>query len=187
MRIRRWNLRTLAALSMLTALQVVLSRFVSISLPNMKLSFGFVAVMLAGALFGARGGALVGALSDLIGALLFPSGAFFPGYTLTAALTGALYGAFLHEKHGFFRILLNYVVTGVFMTLLLNSFMIAFQYGYLLVEAEGRSWGGVWAMFLANLPKRLLQLAVMTPVQTILTHAILNLADIPKRLKAMFG
>ena len=80
----------LAALSMLTALQVVLSRFVSIETPIVKIGFGFVPVMLAGGLFGPIGGLIVGGLSDFVGAILFPFGAYFPGYTITAAFSGAV-------------------------------------------------------------------------------------------------
>ena len=34
----------------------------------------------------------------LVGALLFPTGAFFPGFTLTAACTGLLYGLCLYRR-----------------------------------------------------------------------------------------
>ena len=82
------RIRFLACIAMLSAMQVVLSRFLSTQTPVVKIGFGFVPVMFAGALYGAGGGALAGALSDVVGALLFPSGSYFPGYTLTAALSG---------------------------------------------------------------------------------------------------
>lgn len=37
-------------------------------------------------------------LGDLIGALLFPFGSYFPGYTLSQALMGLIYGVFLYEN-----------------------------------------------------------------------------------------
>ena len=43
-------------------------------------------------------GAAVWGLADLIGAILFPRGVYFPGFTVTSALKGALFGWFLHKK-----------------------------------------------------------------------------------------
>ena len=94
------RIRFLACIAMLSAMQVVLSRFLSIQTPVVKIGFGFVPVMFAGALYGAGGGALAGALSDVVGALLFPSGSYFPGYTLTAALSGAVFLYFYEGSYG---------------------------------------------------------------------------------------
>ena len=85
---------TLTSLSVLTALEVVLSRFLSFSVWNQKIGFAFAATAMAGMLFGPLGGAIVGGLADFVGALLFPIGAYFPGFTLTNALVGALFGLF---------------------------------------------------------------------------------------------
>ena len=70
-------------------------------------------------------------------ALLFPSGSYFPSYTLTAALSGAVYGWILHGCHGIVRILLAYLVTTLSVTLGLNTFWIALGRGYQYVEAAG--------------------------------------------------
>lgn len=42
----------------------------------------------------------IAVVADLIGAILFPSGAFFIGYTLTAALTGFFAGILLYQPKG---------------------------------------------------------------------------------------
>ena len=68
------TLEALVCLAVLTALQVVLSRFLSIQLWNMKFGFSFVPVMLAAYLYGPLGAAAVYSAGDLIGALLFPTG-----------------------------------------------------------------------------------------------------------------
>lgn len=87
--------RRIAALGMLIALEILLSRFLSVSTPFMKISFGFVPSAMAGMLWGPASGALVGGVSDFIGALLWPTGSFHPGFTLTYALAGAVYGSSL--------------------------------------------------------------------------------------------
>lgn len=87
---------TITSLSVLTALEIALSRFLSFSVWNQKIGFAFAATAVAGMLFGPIGGAAVGALADFVGALLFPIGAYFPGFTLTNALVGAIFGLFFY-------------------------------------------------------------------------------------------
>ena len=90
------NIQMLALLGMLTAIEIVLSRFCSISAWNIKISLSFLPVAAAAMLCGAAPAVAVAALGDFVGAILFPIGAYFPGFTLTAALTGALFGLLLH-------------------------------------------------------------------------------------------
>jgi 5,10-methenyltetrahydrofolate synthetase len=93
-----YNIKRIAVLGLLVALEIVLSRFVSISTPMLKISFAFAPVMIAAMLYGPLWAAAAGALADFIGATFFPIGAYFPGFTLTAALTGAVFGLFLRER-----------------------------------------------------------------------------------------
>ena len=65
--------------ALLVALQVILARFLSINTTFVVVNFSFLAVALAGILFGPLWGMAVGGVSDLVGASLFPFGAFFPG------------------------------------------------------------------------------------------------------------
>ena len=107
----------LVLMAMLVAVQVILSRFLSINLWNLKIGFAFVPVALAGMLLGPVGAGLTGAVADIIGATLFPSGTFFPGFTLTAFITAFGYGFFLHKKQGMANILAAWaplLYTGIF-------------------------------------------------------------------------
>lgn len=99
--------KKIALLAVLTAMGVVLGRFVPmVNLLTSKYEFSFVAVMLAAYLTGPVGGALVGGMIDLIGALLVPTGAYFPGFTITAALTGLVWGFLFYKKISLPRILI---------------------------------------------------------------------------------
>ena len=95
----------LTYMGLLVALQVILSRFFSINAWNFKIGFSFLPIAVAGMFFGPVGGAIVATVADVIGALLFPSGQFFPGFTLTALLGGVVWGALLHKKQTNGRIL----------------------------------------------------------------------------------
>lgn len=82
-------------LAFLIALGVVLTRFASIRIAIMgvegiRIGLGGFPIIFAGLLFGPVAGGVVGALTDIIGFLASPMGAYMPHFTLTAALTGML-------------------------------------------------------------------------------------------------
>lgn len=143
----------LVFLSVLIALQIVLSRFASFNAWNTRIGLGFIPVALAGIFTGPVSAAAVAALSDFLGAMLFPTGPYFPGFTLTAALTGISFGLFLHKKLNIPRILGAIVVNQIFLSLLMNTFWISTVYG---------------SPFRGLLYTRFLQLLVVAPIQFIL-------------------
>ena len=97
---RNKRLYNLVSLALLVAIEVVLSRFFSIRTPVVRIGFGFVPLAVGGMMFGPFGGLAVGLIGDLLGATLFPSGPFHPGFTLATALSGLCYGVMLHQKDG---------------------------------------------------------------------------------------
>ena len=116
-------------MGILIALEIVLSRFLSINAWNIKIGFSFVPVVVAAILLGPMQAAIVAALADFLGAVLFPIGAYFPGFTLTAFLTGLVFGLFLHKKTGFINIILAVAVNQLILSLLLNTLWISILYG----------------------------------------------------------
>ena len=84
--------------ALLLAMLIILSRFLSIKTPLLKISFAFIPTMLCAIWLGAKWTVLLNVLGDLIGATLFPTGAFFIGYTISTAISGLIYGLLLYEK-----------------------------------------------------------------------------------------
>lgn len=116
-------------MAMLAAIQIVLSRWLSINLWNLKIGFAFVPIAMAGMLLGPVGAGLTGAVADIIGATLFPSGAFFPGFTLTAFITAFGYGFFLQKKQSMTNILAAVLFSEIVGTICLNTLWISILYG----------------------------------------------------------
>lgn len=117
--------RTLAAVALLVAANIVLSRFCSVNVWNLKIGFTFITPVLAAYFFGPVAAALVAGLGDFLGATLFPIGAYFPGFTLTAVLTGLCFGAFLYKKISLVKIIASVTINEIFGSLLLNSYWIS--------------------------------------------------------------
>ena len=90
--------RKLAISAMLITLDLLFTRVLAINTPLMKIGFGFAAVAVSAMLYGPCWAMLTAALGDFIGAVIFPTGAFFPGFTITAALTGLIFGLCLYKK-----------------------------------------------------------------------------------------
>ena len=147
---QKFSTRTLTLMALLTALEIVLSRFLSLSAWNTKIGFAFVPVVLAAMLLGPLYAGIVAALADFLGALLFPVGAYFPGFTLTAFLMGLCYGLFLYKKQSFPRILAAVALHQLVLSLLLNTLWISILYG-----------SPFWPLLLSRLP----QCAILAAVQ----------------------
>ena len=116
------SVKVIAAIGMLIALSVVLS-FFTIPVGNIfKVSFVFIANELTGMLFGPIPGAVMGALSDIIKWAVKPTGAFFPGYTLSGILGGLIYGIVLYRKpFSIWRVAIANTLVSFFVNLLLNT------------------------------------------------------------------
>ena len=95
---KKLSTEMLVIVAMMIALHVVLSSFVSINAWNMKIGLAFLPVFITAYLYGPWAAVLVGALGDFLGAILFPIGPYFPGFTLTCALTGLVFGLLLYKK-----------------------------------------------------------------------------------------
>ena len=143
--------KKLAASALLIAADVVLTRLLAVNTPVMKIGLGFAAVAVCALLYGPWWAALIGGLGDLTGALLFPTGAYFPGFTLTAACTGAIYGLCLYKKPP------RWVYPAA--AALLNTVLVSYLANtWMICLITGNSYS-------AMLTARAVQLAVMLPVQ----------------------
>lgn len=83
----------------LLVLLVVLTRFLSIKTPFFRISFAFLPTMICATYLGWKWTICINVIADFAGAILFPSGAYFVGYTLSAALSGLIYGLLLYQPY----------------------------------------------------------------------------------------
>ena len=157
---------TLVVCGLLTAPGVVLGGLLSIpAVPfgsyTLKIGFGVLPVILAGVLFGPAYGGIVGALTDLLQALLFPKGAYMPWFTVVGIFFGLVPGLFFMKKQKptFLRLLAAVAAGQIFGSVILNTL--------LLVKLYGSPWQLIWV--------RLANQAIMIPLYTVLLYAICKL------------
>ena len=91
------SIKSVVAAALLIALHTVLAVFVSIQVtPTLRISVSFLANCAIGYMFGPVMGFVCGGLGDLIQFVIKPTGPYFPGWTISAALAGFIYGLFFY-------------------------------------------------------------------------------------------
>jgi len=114
----------------MTALSVVLSKLVSINISFLRIGFGFLPIAVLAIMYGPVVAAVGYGLADIIGAFLFPTGTFFPGFTLSAVLTGLIFGFVLYGKEVTIkRALIASALVCLLINLLLNTYWLTFILG----------------------------------------------------------
>ena len=158
---RAFSVATITVTAMLIACQVVLGNLLQVPMLGKQYNFGFVPIALAGALMGPIPAAIVGGLGDLIGAHIFPAGAYFPGFTLTNILVGIVCGVILHgKKASWWRCAAAVVISLAGVNLFLNSLWLSMLY------SSKTYW--VWVT------SRAVSYLVEIPVQVILIYLCLQ-------------
>lgn len=151
---KKSSTQRLVMMAFLIALSVVLTRFCSINTPIVRIGFGFLPCAFMGIIFGPIWAGIGYAAADVLGMTIFPTGVYFPGFTVTAFLTGIVYGIFYHNRDVTFRssILPNLIIS-IFLNLVLDTFWL------MILMGQG---------FLALLPARIIKCAVMFVIQVTL-------------------
>ena len=92
---RSWTITTA---SMFAAIGVILGAY-TIQVGNyLKIGFSGIANQFVYYLFGPVVGCFYGGALDILKYLVKPTGAFFPGWTLSAMAAGVIYGCFFYKK-----------------------------------------------------------------------------------------
>lgn len=169
--VKKTDLRMLVTMALLIAMNVILTRFLGIQTPLVQINFSFVPVVLAALLYGPIPAAIVGGFGDFLGAILFPAGAYFPGFTLTAVLAGLVYGFFLYRKPAaVWRAVAAVLIITVVLNMGLNTL-------WLWITMKD----GVWGILSTRIPKYF----IVAPVQILITRALSGrLTEVFRRLAA---
>lgn len=161
--------QTVTTAGLLLAIQMVLSSYGVIEVTDsLKISLAHLALAPTAILFGPAAAGLQGALSDMLGFILKPSGPYFPGFTLTAALLGVIYGLLLYKtERKLWQIILARVLVCLLLNITLNTVFLTMLYG---------------PSRLATLPLRVMKNLVQLPIDCILLSAVCRAVErMPQR------
>jgi len=140
-------------LALFVALQIVLTRFLSVEVPAQRVSFSFLPIAVSGIMFGPIAAGVAALVADLLGATLVGF-VPHPGIALNAFLTGFVSGLLLHKNgHSLVRIIAVCAINIGIIAVFIQPFWVS--------QLIGASY---WPLVVARLPV----LVVMFPIQVVL-------------------
>lgn len=154
------NVRCITLVAMLGAISIVLGSLAIMPVETIKITFNFLPNEFVFYLFGPVVGVVYGAALDILTWFIRPAGPFFYGFTVSAVLTGLLYGFILYQRPlSLKRIIIANLIYMCTVNLLLNTYWLTQLYGY---------------NFMALLPVRALKAVILFPVETALLYALIR-------------
>lgn len=141
---KKINTKIIAISGFLIALNVVLSRIITI--PGV-INFGGFPIIFAGVVYGPIVGGVVGAIGDIVSFIVRPTGPFMPHFVLTSALTGIIPGLIMGLLKAelpnfplwkiFISILVGQVTTSILMVPYFRS--ILFDHPFIITMSKAAS------------------------------------------------
>ncbi len=157
------NVKTLTVAAMLTAIGIILGFFKIPINQLIEIRLGSLPVEMAGMLFGPAVAGVVGALTDIGGFIVKPTGPYFPGFTFSGIIGGIIFGLMLYgKKPTIKRIFATQCVYTLVVGIILNSYwldVLYFQNGYI-------------ATIIARLPKELIMIPIMSAIYYLIVTAM---------------
>ena len=171
--------KRLCVIAVLIAMQIVLGRIAAINVGSyLKISFGFIPIAVCGILTGPFWTLLMASVCDILGALLFPTGAFYWGFTFVAAVGGLIYGFVLYrKKESIIRCMLCTLTVCLICNIVLNTVFLC-QIGAMVGPENEGFWPVMWTRVLKN--------AIQFPVNGLILFGVWKaLNRIPASLRAV--
>ena len=170
--------RMIAVAAMITAVRILL-KAVSIKVfPGVYITFGFFANALGSMIYGPVMALISGAISDTIGAFLFPTGDYFFPFIVTEMMSSFIFALFLYRsKPTTLRVVISRFAVIVICNLLLTPIIMRWYYAYFNIESS-------YALFTTA---RLIKNTVLFPAESILLIIFLRaITPATNRLKLTF-
>lgn len=157
------RVRSLVTIAMLLALQIILGALTLQLDSSIQITFDYLPLCVTAMFFGPVPAMLSGALADLLSFIIRPTGAFNPGFMLTAAVNGLIYGLFFYKKNFdkpwklLLAAALSRLIAVIIGNICLNSLWLILMYGQ-----------GAWAW----IPGRILKNVIEYPVSVLLLFSL---------------
>ena len=168
------SVKVLVIAALLTALRIAIKSAKIPIGPDLTVTFGFVVNALGSMIYGPVMAAITSAVSDILGAVIFPSGAFFFPFTLVEVLGGVLFALFYYRAQiTTVRVVWGRFAVTAICNLILNPIALYYYNTFLM--------GKSYAIF--SLPRIIKNLALF-PVQSLILVLFFNaMLPITNRMK----
>lgn len=151
---KQFSVRTLVASAVLIALNIVITRLLSVNIGPVRIGLGFIPIAFGSMLYGTFAGTVIAALADVLGAVLSGTG-YWPGFGLSAALYGVTYGLFLYKQE---KSVKNIALCVILQAIFIDTLMGALWYNVYAGMAFSVALVGRAANAVAMIPVKILMI-----------------------------
>lgn len=166
------RLKKLILASLFIALDIIFTRFFSIMVPGVeRISLQFLPNALSGLFLGPVWSVAVLIAGDILGMLINSAGAaYFPGFMLSAALRGFIYGIILYKhKPSYLRTIISVAAVSIVVDIGLNPVWMSMLYGK-----------GYLATLIAKLPIRAVFIPAASAIVYFVAKGVVHAVGAPK-------
>ena len=165
------SLRVVIFCGMMCAFAIILNYVTTIRIGDfIKIGFSGIPNQVVSYLFGPAIGGMFGGALDILKFILHPDGTYFPGFTISAILSGLIYGVILyHRPVNIGRIFLAQFLVKLFVNIGCNTLWLNMLYNKAV---------------LLILPERIISNLIMLPIDTIICYVVLKAVD--RSVRPMF-
>jgi len=172
----RLNPRAIALLGLLLALQLLIGRF-SFGTNFLKVSFGFVIVVVIARWFGPYWGVLMAIVHDIISTAINGQSFFF-GFMLSSIVAALIYGvSFYNREHISWK---RTIATVAIVLFLVNTVM---NTTWVVMMGNITNFDAIMSMVEIRGIKQI----IMLPIQSIITYSILNNRSLGELMNRVFN
>lgn len=156
--------KTMVLLAFFAAIGIILGYTTTLELgPFIKISFAELANRMVDFIFGPVIGGIFGGVLDILKYLVKPTGPFFAGFTISAIVSGILFGSILYKKPvRLYRIIIAEIIEKTVVNIILNTWWLSILYG------KG---------FMVLLTARIIKNLILLPIDCILLFILLTYMD----------
>ncbi len=122
------NTVVLTTSAMLVALGMIFGFFKIPISTIVEIRLQSIPIAIGGMLFGPVIGGIIGGAVDIVSYIAKPTGAYFPGFTISAAMTGIIFGVILYKKATPARTAIACLLNAVIVSLLINTLNLSILY-----------------------------------------------------------
>ena len=171
--------KMLVLAALLTAMRIAIKMLKIPLAPNLNITFGFVINSVGSMIYGPVMGIITSAVSDTVGAILFPSGTYFFPYIFEEIAGGLIFALFFYRaKISTTRVLFARFTVTLVCNIILNP-CISYLY-YMMLDPTNITY----SIFT---PLRLVKNLVMFPVQSLILIILFNaILPVTNRMQLTF-
>ena len=168
------RIRSLVTVAMLLTLQIILGTMTLQIDSSIQITFDYLPLCVTAMFFGPVPAMLSGALADLLSFLIRPTGAFNPGFMLTAAVNGLIYSLFFYKKlfdrpwKLILAAALSRLIAVIIGNICLNSLWLIWMYG------EG-AWAWIPGRIIKNIIEYPVSVALLFSLQGVMNRIRKNM------------